>query len=276
MQTFIYQNKKLGYRKEGDGFPVVLIHGFPEDGEIWKNQRLFLQEKFTLIIPDLPGSGASEILAKTNDEDVTVSDYADCLFALLQYESITECAVFGHSMGGYITLALVERHPHVIKGFGFVHSTAFADTDEKKAMRAKAINTIGEYGSYAFIKTIVPNLFSPQFKQDYPSEIAALIERGKDFQPAALQQYYKAMMLREDKTFVLKSSKVPVLFIMGKEDKAAPIDDVLQQAHLPSVSYIYILENSAHMGMWEEKEKVNQGLSVFMQDITAAKRFEEV
>lgn len=269
MHTFIYQTKTISYRKKGAGFPVVLIHGFAEDGDVWKHQLLVLQKKFTVIIPDLPGSGASEILAKPNDEDVTIADYANCLFALLQYENINECIVFGHSMGGYITLALVEKYPANIKGFGFVHSTAFADSDEKKAMRTKGIHTIGQYGSYAFIKSTTPNLFSYHFKQQHADEMAALIEKGADFAPAALQQYYKAMMLREDKTSVLQSSKVPVLFIMGKEDKAAPIDDVLQQAHLPSISYIYILENSAHMGMWEEKEKVNQGLLEFMQDITA-------
>ena len=272
MQTFIYQTKRTSYRKEGTGFPVVLIHGFAEDGDVWKHQLLVLQEKFTVIVPDLPGSGASEIMAKPNDEAVTIADYADCLFALLQYENINECAVFGHSMGGYITLALVEKHPHLIKGFGFVHSTAFADSDEKKGMRAKGINTIEQYGSYAFIKSTTPNLFSYHFKQQHADEINALIEKGADFAPAALQQYYKAMMLREDKTCVLKNSKVPVLFIMGKEDKVAPIDDVLQQAHLPLISYIYILERSAHMGMWEQKEEVNKGLLDFMQDIAATER----
>lgn len=277
MQTFIYQNKKrLSYRKEGTGFPLVLIHGFPEDGDIWKNQLLVLQGKFTIIIPDLPGSGASERLDKTDDKEITMADYADCMFALLQYENINECAVIGHSMGGYIALALVERHPNIIRGFGFVHSTAFADSDERKVMRAKGINTMGEYGSYAFIKTIVPGLFSEQYKQNHYEQINVLIEKGKSFQPAALQQYYKAMMLREDKTSVLKSSKVPVLFIMGKEDKAAPIDDVLQQAHLPLISYIHILENSAHMGMLEQKDEVNKGLLEFMQDITADQRFGKV
>ncbi len=276
MKTFIYQHKRLSYRKEGAGFPIVLIHGFAEDGDIWKNQSLFLQENFTVIIPDLPGSGASEIWAKPNGEVVTIADYADCIFALLQRENINACAVFGHSMGGYITLALVEKYPTIIKGFGFVHSTAFADSDQKKAMRAKGITTIEAYGSYGFIKSTTANLFSADFKQNHPDKIALLIEKGKDFQPAALQQYYKAMMLREDKTSVLRSSKVPVFFIMGKEDKAAPVDDVLQQAHLPLIAYIYILENSAHMGMWEEMEKVNQSLLAFMQDITATERFEKV
>ncbi|MDQ2752348.1 MAG: alpha/beta hydrolase [Bacteroidota bacterium] len=272
MQTFICQNKRLSYQKEGTGFPVVFIHGFPEDGNVWKHQISFLKEKFTVIVPDLPGSGASAMLDETDSKEVTITDYADCIFALLQHENIKDCLVFGHSMGGYITLALVEKYPHVIRGFGLVHSTAFADSDEKKKIRRKSILTIGQYGSYAFIKSIVPGLFSAYFKQNYSAEIDTLMERGSNFQPAALQQYYTAMMLREDKTSVLKNTQLPVLFFMGKEDNAAPLHDVLQQAHLPSISYIYILEKSAHMGMWEEKEKVNKGLLDFIQDITADQR----
>lgn len=267
MQTFSYQNKKISYLKEGAGFPVIFIHGFAEDGDVWHYQSDVLKEKYMLIIPDLPGSGQSEMLDTIEGKDVAIADYATCIFALLQHENINVCTVFGHSMGGYITLALAEKYPNIIKGFGFIHSTAFADSEEKKTIRAKGINTIEQYGSYAFIKSTTPNLFSNLFKQNHPEEINALIEKGKGFTTAALQQYYKAMMLREDKTLVLKNSTVPVLFIMGKEDKAAPLNDVLQQAHLPSVSYIHNLENAAHMGMWERKDEVNKYLLQFIQDI---------
>lgn len=267
MQTFLYQNKKINYRKEGAGFPVVLIHGFAEDGDVWHYQTHFLKEYCTLIIPHLPGSGGSEMLDVTDGNDVTIADYAACLYGLLMHENINVCAVFGHSMGGYITLALVEKYSHLIKGFGFVHSTAFADSEEKKSVRAKAIDTIGQYGVYSFIKSTTPNLFSSLFKQNHPEEINALIEKGKSFTTSALQQYYKAMLLREDKTSLLKSSEVPVLFVMGKEDKAAPVEDVLQQAHLPSVSYIHILEHAAHMGMWERRDEVNKCLLEFIQDV---------
>ncbi len=267
MPTFTYQNKKVNYQKEGNGFPVVFIHGFAEDSEVWKYQLSFLKDKYSLIIPDLPGSGHSEMLQPIDDENVTIGAYADCIFALLQYENISACAVFGHSMGGYITLALAEKYPAIIKGFGFVHSTAFGDSEEKKAIRLKGISTIEQYGSYQFIKTTLAGLFSLHFKQNHWDEINVLIEKGKSFTKAALQQYYKAMMLRDDKTMVLQNSIVPVLFIMGKEDKATPLNDGLQQAHLPSVSYIYILDNAAHMGMWERKEEVNKCLLEFIQDV---------
>ena len=58
-KELLYQNKKIFYRIVGTGNPVLLIHGFGEHGEVWKNQIEFLQNKFQLIIPDLPGSGKS-------------------------------------------------------------------------------------------------------------------------------------------------------------------------------------------------------------------------
>ena len=267
MCQFTYNNTIISYVKEGSGFPVVLIHGFAEDSDVWKHQLLFLKQYAAVIIPDLPGSGQSGMITSAKG-DITMADYADCMYALLQHGNITSCLVLGHSMGGYITLALAEKHPEILSGFGFVHSTAFADSREKKAMRAKAINTIEQYGNHAFIKSTTPNLFSNQYKATHADEIESLVNKGKNVAPTALQQYYKAMLLREDKTPVLQSSRVPILFIMGKEDKAAPLTDVLQQVHLPLVSYIYILENAGHMGMWEAPEKVNDAILAFITDAT--------
>jgi pimeloyl-ACP methyl ester carboxylesterase len=60
------------------------------------------------------------------------------------------------------------------------------------------------------------------------------------------------MMNRPDRTDLLKKTSKPVLFVMGKEDKAVPLDQGLQQSHMPRLSYIHILENSGHMGMLEQ------------------------
>lgn len=266
MPDFITHNARLFYKKEGSGFPVLFLHGFAEDGEVWTHQASFLHQFYTIITPDLPGSGQSELLEKKDGADVTMADYADCIYDLLVHEGISRCFVFGHSMGGYITLALAEKYPDKIQGFGFVQSTAFADSEEKKAMRLKGINTIEQYGSYAFVKSTTPNLFSDEYKATHSAEIESLINKGKQFSKAALQQYYTAMRLREDKTPVLKSSLVPVLFIAGKEDKAAPIADLLQQVHMPSVSYIHILTVAGHMGMWERAGEVNEYLLSFIKN----------
>ena len=52
-----HNGHSIFYRVIGNGRPVVLIHGFGEDGNVWKNQVEFLSDRFQLIVPDLPGSG---------------------------------------------------------------------------------------------------------------------------------------------------------------------------------------------------------------------------
>ncbi len=78
---------------------------------------------------------------------------------------------------------------------------------------------------------------------------------SKNFLTETLIQYYGAMMKRPERISVLKSFSKPVLFIIGKEDAAVPLDASLKQCHLPRISTVYILENSGHMGMWEQPRK---------------------
>jgi pimeloyl-ACP methyl ester carboxylesterase len=263
--TFEYNGSQIIYRTVGVGKPVIFLHGFGEDGSIFNYQIDFLKEHCLLIIPDLPGSGKSEILQSNIHHPVSniqfpeasITDYAKCIHALLQKENIEVCTMIGHSMGGYITLTFAELYPEMLNGFGFIHSTAFADSEEKKQNRLRGIQLIAEYGGYSFLKNTIPNLFGAAFKEQFPEKVEALIEAGKQFSNEALQQYYFAMMNRTDTTAVIKGSKVPVLFILGTEDVAAPLNDVLQQAHLANCSYIHILNNVGHMGMWEATDKVN-------------------
>jgi pimeloyl-ACP methyl ester carboxylesterase len=278
----------LEYALIGEGKPVVLLHGFGEDAHIWDAQVDFLKDHCRLIVPQLPGTGRSSLLrenagvgretagvsresekkahaSRLTSHDITIDDYADRIHALLQALDINSCIMIGHSMGGYITLAFAEKYPDKLQAMGLVHSTAFADSEEKKQMRQKAIDTIGKYGAAAFLKTTIPNLFGRSFKEKHPEKIGELIRSGEQFSEATLQQYYRAMMLRPDRTPVLKSNDLPVLFVMGTEDNAAPMDDVLQQVSVPAKSYIYILEDVGHMGMWEATAELNRILLAFIQ-----------
>lgn len=259
-KLFEYKNATATYKIIGNGKPVVLIHGFAEDSTIFNAQIEFLKNYCLLIVPDLPGSGASA----TNIQLLSIEDFAHFINALLQQENITECTMLGHSMGGYITLAFAELFPDKLNGFGLIHSSAFADSEEKKLARQKGITMIEEYGSYPFLKNTIPSLFGKKFKEENVEEINELIEAGKSFTAAALQQYYTAMMNRVDRTQVLKNSKNPILFIIGTEDAAIPLNDVLQQTILPNCSYIHLLDGVGHMSMLEATEKLNLHLLHFI------------
>ncbi len=258
-KNIIYENCHLNYSIYGRGRAVMLVHGFGEDSGIWKVQIEYLQKDFLLIVPDIPGSGQSEMLTK---ENVLIDDYAAKLKAILDEEKIDDCCMLGHSMGGYISLAFADKYPEKLWALGLIHSSAYADDASKKETRRKAIEFIIENGSYSFLKTSTANLF---FDVDKSKEtISELIDKGARFLPEALIQYYQAMIARVDRTTVLKELNKRVLFIIGEHDKAVPFTQSLPQTHLPSMSYVYIMRYSAHMSMIEETEKCNKILAEFL------------
>jgi len=253
---------QLHYKIYGTGQPVLLIHGFGEDSTVWDKQTNFLKDKYKLIVPDLPGTGASPLLQK---ENATISDYAELIKQLLDEEKIEKVTMIGHSMGGYITLAFAEKYPEMLIAFGLVHSGAFADDEEKIATRRKGIKFIKDNGAEAFLKTSTPGLFYNPEKSK--AGIAATIQKGKSSSADALVQYYEAMISRPDRTHVIKAFPKPILFIIGEHDKAVPFAQSMKQCHMPALAHIHILRNSAHMGMVEETEKMNEILGEFLQTV---------
>ena len=278
-----YQSSEIFYRIIGKGKTVVLLHGFGEDGDIWNEQIAFLKDHFHLIVPDLPGSGQSQLIP-----DMSVEGMAELIKEILNIElqfplqgaegagaGAKGVYLLGHSLGGYITLAFAQKYPERLHAFGLVHSTAYADSEEKKIARRKSIGFIKKNGAYEFLKASIPGLFRCQDGRcqdgrcqdgSKPSDtyINNLIEKGKNFTTEALVQYYEAMIARPDRTDVLRNSTVPVLFIIGEYDTTVPFQQSLQQCYLPHRSYVHILRNSAHMGMLEETGKVNEMIKTFL------------
>jgi pimeloyl-ACP methyl ester carboxylesterase len=261
MKQIVFQNKQIHYTVAGEGEAVVLIHGFAEDSRIWEHQVEVLKKYYRLIIPDLPGCGRSQLT-----DTFSMELGADCIRQLLIEEKIACAVLAGHSMGGYVALAFAEKYPEALSAFALMHSTAYADSPEKKAGRQRSIEFIRTHGSYGFLKQSIPNLFSPESRISMGGAVRDLVDMYKDFNPATLIACYEAMMQRPDRTAILRSTKKPVLFMIGKYDTAVPFDQSLQQVHLPQITYIHLLEHSGHMGLWEEKEKTNSALLSFLED----------
>lgn len=267
--------QNMEYRDAGEGKTIVLLHGFGEDLRIFENQVNFLKNYYKVITPNLPGVGNSTSLGAniTSEHEPVewmengITEYADSIALLLNHLNVQECILFGHSMGGYITLAFVEKYPQYVKGFGLIHSTAFADSIEKKENRKRSIELIETYGGLAFLKNVIPTYFAKKDNDTNSKFINELIDKANSFDSKVLQQYYFAMMNRPDRTTVLVNSPVPVLFIIGTEDIAAPMQDVLKQVHLPKCSEFHILENVGHMSMLEATYVLNTHLHTFCNNI---------
>lgn len=253
----------LSYRIAGKGTPVMLIHGLAEDGSIWNEITAAVGDQALIISPDLPGSGASERGA----EKITIEGMAVACKAIIDAENISSVVVIGHSMGGYVSLAFAEQFPQAIIALGLFHSSAYADDEEKKSSRNKMISFIQSHGTLPFLKQATPGLFSDTTKAKDAKAVDELIERYSNFDPQSLVAYQQAMIERPDRTSLLENIVKPVLFVIGRQDKAIPYDVSIRQSHIPSVAYIHVLEDSGHMGMLEETSKSIEILKSFLSDL---------
>ena len=262
-KTLTQDGRTLFYREEGSGLPVLLLHGFAEDGRIWNELAPRLSPHCRLLIPDLPGSGQSTLLPG----EPSIDALADALKAFIDQLDLEVCVLIGHSMGGYVSLAFAEKYPKQLKAFGFFHSTAAADSEEKRAARRKSIDFIRQHGAAPFVGQSTPSLFAAETREQRPALVEETIRRYSGFAAESLVYYYEAMIRRPDRVHVLREFGGPVLFIMGAADTVVPYEQAVKQCHEPMISVIHTLDHSGHMGMLEEPERGSQAIGSFLNFI---------
>jgi pimeloyl-ACP methyl ester carboxylesterase len=249
MHYIQFKGKKLAYRVQGKGQPLVLLHGLCEDSTIWDDFIKGLSE-FQIIRPDLSGFGESEILPIHS-----VDLMAESVKAILDELHISKCIMVGHSLGGYVSMSFARQYPSLLTGIGLFHSHPFEDTAEKKAERQKAISFIKQNGHIVYVKQLIPKLFAELFATSNEFLINGLIFKASKYPPETIIGAQEAMLNRTDHSTVLTEAKIPVLLIIGKQDKVVPYDISLKMMPLPTIAEIHILPKVAHMGMFTAREK---------------------
>lgn len=242
-----------------DGPAVVLIHGYCEDKSIWSAFTQALGQENRIIALDLPGFGASDLL-----EHTSIENFADVVKDLLDHLNIDKCTMIGHSLGGYVTLAFAEKYPNMLDGFGLFHSTALPDTDEKRASRNKTIDFIERKGVLPFASAFVAPLFHISNRPRLENEIQQITEIAAQTNQNAIIATAIAMRDRVSRIHVLEKTQVPVLFIIGKNDTAVPLNDSIMQSSIPKNSTVQYLEDTGHMGMIERQNETIKTIKAFI------------
>lgn len=262
MQTIQFQNRKIAFSTQGkDTTPLVLLHGFCEDSRMWDDfLTLFSHQKIIRI--DLPGFGQSEL-----KQGQSIENMADCVKAVFDHLKIEKCVLIGHSMGGYVSLEFAKKYGEQLLGLGMFHTHPYADSAEKKAGRDKSIDFIRRNGHIHYVKQVIPSLFAFDFSKGYQFEVNKLLYNAIQNAPENFIAALEAMKNRPDNSAVLEEINCPVLFIIGKEDQAIPLDQSLNQTALPRIADIHILPSIGHMGMFEAKRKTAKIIKNFLSFI---------
>ncbi len=247
----------LHYELTGHGEPLVLIHGFCENNTCFDKQVLLLKEHCKLILPDLPGAGKSTTITHASMEIM-----ADQVAELLSNLNIKQATIIGHSMGGYVTLALVKKYPHLIKRFGLLHSTAKPDDEARKLKRDQAVKVIEQKGAAFYAQHFIPPLFKSNISEEH---IQPLLEEAKTFSEEGLTQALIAMKNRNDSLEVIQQTDKPSFWGIGMYDELIPAQVMLEQAISSKQPYIALLNKSAHMAHIEEPETLANHLITFIK-----------
>ncbi|MGE7121416.1 alpha/beta fold hydrolase [Peribacillus sp. NPDC046944] len=251
-------SSNLSYIDRGEGKDTLLfIHGFCGSHEYWQKLIPNLQKKYRVIAVDLRGHGASE----SNVTSFSIEDMAEDIALFLEDQDIEQVYLFGHSLGGYITLAFAEKFPEKLNGFSLIHSTAFPDDEGGKEGRMKAVEKIEADGMPPFIDGLIPKLFAdsndPQIEQ---------VKRiGYQTRETAAIGSLHAMRNRKDKNYVLQDTKLPVLLVAGEKDKVIAPEKTfsIKGKNIKEV----VLERCGHMGMLEDPERLASEIEHFIEEV---------
>ena len=128
----------------------------------------------------------------------------------------------------------------------------------------KQADFVAKNGTTVFIRELYYNLFSEMFAKNNATFIEGRIAAASNISASTIIAALKGMASRPDRANVLRDLKVPVLFIIGKEDKAIPHENSLRQAHLPNRSEVHLLGGVGHMGMFEKEAECREILLGFI------------
>jgi pimeloyl-ACP methyl ester carboxylesterase len=252
----------IHYTIQGQGNPLVLIHGFPNDSSAWNAIVPELAKHYQVILPDLPGAGNSPL----PDTELTMEYMATSIKEVLDKEDINKAVLAGHSMGGYTAMQIAISYPERVQGISLIHSLASGDTDEKKENRRKAIALMrkGEAEREMFLKGMSQNLFATEFAAEHPDQVKKVVANGMKISAEALASFYQAIMNRTDKRALLNHAPWPMQWIIGDQDTATPLKDALEQSHIAAVNSISIYKPCGHMSFVEMPQRLIADLQFFM------------
>ena len=251
----------IAFSQKGTGQPLILIHGFCESKEMWKTFSQHLSNSYQVFCPDLPGFGESPI----GQDQISLEEVAVWLQEWMEEKEVQNPIVIGHSLGGYVTLALVELMEKKLKAIGLFHSTAFPDDEEKKKTRNKTIDFVKKHGVDKFMDSFVPPLFAERHRIEQAGKIEELIELGKKSSKKGVLAFIAAMRDRKDRFEVWKTFQGPKLMIAGELDPAVKIES--SRLHKPFTTQYHELKDVGHMGMFEAEKETLELVNRFLDKI---------
>lgn len=245
--------------------PLVLLHGFPLDHRMWDDVAGLLLGERTVAAPDLPGVGASpsgaDVAAAVGaPPEASIATIADAVAATLRAAGIERAVVAGLSMGGYVAMALVERHPGLVAGLALLDTKSTPDDDAARANRLRIAAAVLADGAVDAVLGMSRALLGATSLREHPDLIERLGNWIADQGPDGVAWSQRAMAARPDRTAALAGFTGPALVLVGAEDEVTPLAAAQHLAAALASAELVVVPRSGHLTSIENPEPVAAAL----------------
>jgi 3-oxoadipate enol-lactonase len=259
----VIQGIEIGYDDAGSGAAVVLLHGYPFNRSMWREQIEALAPRFHMIAPDLRGHGESAV----GSGPATMEAMAHEVVELMDSRTISRAVICGLSMGGYVALAICRMFPLRVRALVLADTRAQADTEEARANREQQAQKALSEGMSGIADAMLSKLFSPQTVATHPEILARVRQMMVNTQPEGAAAALRGMAQRADQTEFLSEIVAPTLIIVGNEDAITPVQDAERMHREIRGSRLEVIQGAGHVSNIEQPEAFNKALLKFLHDL---------
>lgn len=249
----------LAYDDQGQGVPVVLIHGFPFSRRMWSSQVGPLAQIARVITVDLRGFGES------GGTPESVEQMAADVHAFVEALALPPIVLAGFSMGGYVAFRYLAAHARSVRALMLLDTRPEPDSAEARQRRYAGIERIGREGPGGFLDDFAGLLVSPRTAEARPEVVTEVRRLMEGTKVETLVGGLRAMAERPDSTPLLAGLSMPALVVVGEDDKATPVESSRTMAATIPGAQLAIIPGAGHVSNIEQPGAFNQALAAFLR-----------
>lgn len=264
MEEVVIDGLRVAYEQAGTGPPLVLLHGFFCDRSLWRAQLDGLSDDFTVVAPDLPGSGDSS----DPPETFQIPDYAECVISFIERLGIELPHMLGLSFGSTVALEVYRQRPDLLTTLVLASAYAGwagslpADVVEHRLERTLLQTYLPPE---QWVRDWIPGLLTESAPAELVQKVTAMVSA---FHPIGARAMTRAVA-ESDLRDVLPRIQVPTLLIYGDSDVRSPLN-VAEDLHaaIPD-SKLVVIAGVGHACNVQAPEAFNDEVRSFLRKAVA-------
>ena len=257
---------EIAYEALGEGPPVVVLHPFPANHELWLPAAQALTARYRLILPDLRGHGDSAV----GEGPATMKKHAADIARIMDHAEVGRAPLVGVSIGGYIIFEFWRSYRGRVAALALCNTKAQADSPEARTGRLQVAADVMERGTEPFFEGMIPKLIGRTTRETRPDLALGALRMMSKMSAKGVALVQRGMAERPDSVATLKEINVPTLIVTGDEDVLTGVAEAELMRQNIAGSRLAVIPRAGHYSPWEQPGEVGPLLRQFLDSVHGA------